>query len=124
MRIVSGGSAQLSVTDMRRAARHSVDHPVLAEHRVLGDVHLRIVNVSANGFMTDESTDADPLAARLGRGERVLIRLPEVGRIEAHVIWAKEGRIGFQFERILRPDNFATMIADMQPRGARVRRRA
>lgn len=103
------GGAQLSVTDLRQAARHPVDYPVLAEHRRIGDIHIRITNVSANGFMVDNDVS-------LGRGERVTLRLPEIGRIEAHVIWVSEGRAGFQFERILRPDAFASMVEQMQPR--------
>lgn len=109
------GGAQLSVTDLRRAARHPVDYPVLAEHRRLGDVHLRIINLSANGFMIQGESP-------LGRGERVLIRLPVIGRIEAHVIWVADGRAGFQFERIVRPDLFNQLVDEMQPR-ARGRRR-
>ena len=46
-----GVGAQLSVTDLRRATRHPVDHLVIGEHRVLGDVHLHIMNLSAHGFM-------------------------------------------------------------------------
>lgn len=103
------GGAQLSVTDLRQAARHPVDFPVLAEHRRLGDIHMRITNVSANGFMVEGELP-------IGRGERVMLRLPEIGRIEAHVIWVTDGRAGLQFERILRPDAFASMIDHMQPR--------
>lgn len=103
------GGAQLSVTDLRQAARHPVDYPVLAEHRRIGDVHMQITNISANGFMIDGEVP-------LGRGERVTLRLPEIGRIEAHVIWVAEGRAGFQFERILRPDAFVAMVGEMQPR--------
>lgn len=103
-----GAGAQLTVTDMRRAARHPVDHKVIGEHRRLGDVHLHIVNVSAHGFMVDGELG-------LGRGERVTIRLPEVGRIEAHLIWANEGRAGFQFERIIRLEDFVRMIEALQP---------
>ena len=51
----------------------------------------------------------------LSRGERVVIRLPEVGLIEAHLIWAAEGRAGFQFERIIRFDDFMRMIDAVQP---------
>ena len=51
----------------------------------------------------------------LSRGERVTIRLPEVGRIEAHLIWATEGRSGFQFERIIRLDDFVRIIEALQP---------
>ncbi len=103
-----GAGAQLSVTDKRRAARHPVDHPVIGEHRDLGDVHLHISNLSAQGFM---------VSGRLpfGRGERVIIRLPVIGRIEAHVIWQTEDRAGFQFERIIRIDDFSMLIDEIQP---------
>ncbi len=103
-----GAGAQLSVTDLRRAARHPVDYKVIGEHRRLGDVHLHVVNVSAHGFMVEGDLD-------LTRGERVIIRLPELGRIEAHLIWVAEGRAGFQFERIVRLEDFMRMIDALQP---------
>ena len=84
--------AQLSVTDQRRMARHPVDHPVIAEHFGKGDVRLHIANISANGFMIDN-------AEAIGRGERVIVRLPVIGRIEAYCIWVRDNRAGFQFER-------------------------
>lgn len=101
--------AQLSVPEMRRAARHPVDHTVIGEHRSEGDVHLHIVNLSDHGFMAQG--DLPDLA----RGERVSIRLPVVGRIEAHLIWTTGDRAGFQFERILRSADFLKMIDTMQP---------
>ena len=103
-----GAGAQLTVTDLRRAARHPVDYNVIGEHRRLGDVHLHVVNVSAHGFMVEGDLE-------LTRGERVIIRLPELGRIEAHLIWVAEGRAGFQFERIVRLEDFMRMIDALQP---------
>ena len=103
-----GAGAQLTVTDLRRAARHPVAYKVIGEHRRLGDVHLHVVNVSAHGFMVEGDLD-------LTRGERVIIRLPELGRIEAHLIWVAEGRAGFQFERIVRLEDFMKMIDALQP---------
>ncbi len=100
--------AQLSVTDLRRATRHPVDHQVIGEHRLLGDVHLHIINLSAHGFMIEGATD-------LGKGERVTIRLPGIGRIEAHLIWSAENRAGFQFERIIRLEDFVRLIDAVQP---------
>lgn len=100
--------AQLSVTDLRRAARHPVEYRVIGEHRVLGDVMMYIVNISANGFMHQGDL-------AMNRGERVTIRLPEVGRIEAFMIWGNGDRAGFQFERILRLDDFMKMIDALQP---------
>ena len=51
----------------------------------------------------------------MARGERVTIRLPQIGRIEAHMIWSTEDRAGFQFERILRLDDFMALIDLLQP---------
>jgi transposase len=100
--------AQLTVTDKRRAARHPVEHKVIAEHRQLGDLHLHIVNLSAQGFMSQGDLP-------LERGERLVMRLPVIGRIEAHLIWAHEGRAGFQFERIIRIDDFLKLVDTVQP---------
>jgi hypothetical protein len=102
-----GAGAQLSVTDLRRATRHPVNHRVIGEHRQLGDVHLEVINLSAHGFMATE-------APGLTRGERIIVRLPVVGRIEAHLIWTTEGKAGFQFERIIRLDDFMKIIEELQ----------
>ena len=107
--------AQLSVTDQRRATRHPVDFPVIGEHRARGDVQLHVCNLSAHGFMVDSSPE-------MARGDRVIIRLPQIGRIEAYCIWTADERAGFQFERIIRVDDFDTMIEAMQP-NPRLRRR-
>lgn len=103
-----GAGAQLSVTDLRRSTRHPVDFRVIGEHRQLGDVQLHIVNLSAHGFMVQGELG-------LGRGERLNIRLPEIGRIEAHLIWASGERSGFQFERIIRANEFIALIDTLQP---------
>ena len=100
--------AQLSVTDLRRAARHPVDYPVIAEHHDRGDVPMHISNISAHGFMIDDNSVSQ-------RGDRVIVRLPVVGRIEAYVIWTRDERAGLQFERIIRLDDFMTMIDTLQP---------
>lgn len=107
--------AQLSITEQRSASRHSVDFPVIGEHRRLGDIHVHIVNISAHGFMMSGTLP-------LERGERITIRLPIVGRIEAHIIWVTEGRAGFQFERLIRLDEFPKLINAIQP-NARLRAR-
>lgn len=109
------GGAQLSVTDMRRSTRHPVDYSVIAEHLQHGDLTLRISNISAHGFMTDK-------VEGVARGHRMIIRLPGVGRIEAYCIWITDDRAGFQFERIIRLDDFEAMISEMQPNPALRRR--
>lgn len=100
---------------MRRAARHPVDFPVIVEHFTKGDLNLHVANLSAHGFMVDD-------APELSRGDRVIIRLPVVGRIEAYVIWTRDQRAGFQFERIIRLDDFVAVIDTLQP-NPRLRRK-
>ena len=107
--------AQLSVTDQRRATRHPVDFPVIAEHRLRGDLPLHVSNISAHGFMIDA-------APELSRGDRVIVRLPAIGRIEAYCIWVADDRAGCQFDRIIRLDDFEAMIEALQP-NPRLRRR-
>ena len=103
-----GAGAQLSVTDQRRMARQPVDHPIIAEHYGKGDVRMHIANLSANGFMIDD-------AREIARGDRVVVRLPVIGRIEAYCIWSRDNRAGFQFERIIRVDDFLALIDTLQP---------
>ncbi|MEE4539456.1 MAG: PilZ domain-containing protein [Erythrobacter sp.] len=107
--------ANLSVTDLRRAARHPVDFPVIVEHFKRGDIDMHVCNISAHGFMVDD-------AEGLNRGDRVIIRLPIVGRIEAYVMWTRDRRAGLQFERIIRLDDFVLVIDELQP-NPRLRRK-
>lgn len=102
------GGAQLSVTDLRRSTRHHVNLPIIGEHRERGDIMLQLANISTTGFM---ATGIEGL----GRGERVTIRLPQIGRIEAFLVWVDNDRAGFQFERIVRMDDFAKMIKGLRP---------
>src|SRR5690606_41433824 len=106
------GGAQLSVPDMRRSTRHPVDFPVIGEHRVRGDVKLHICNVSAHGFMIDAAEEG---TSGLARGDRVIARLPVIGRIEAYCIWTTDDRAGFQFEGSIRPDAVMTTIHERPP---------
>ncbi len=100
--------ANLSVVDQRRAARHAVNHPTIAEHRLLGDIKTHIVNISDNGFMTEGDMP-------ISKGERITVRLPILGQIEAHMIWAVGGRCGFQFERVIRLNEFLDMVEVLNP---------
>lgn len=102
------GGAQLSVTDLRSSSRHPVDLPMIGEHRRLGDITLNVINISTTGFMVRGEVG-------LGRGERITIRLNQIGRIEAFLVWIEGERAGFQFERIIRLDEFMRMIKAMQP---------
>ncbi len=100
--------AQLSVTDQRLTNRHPVDLPLIGEHRRLGDVMLHVINLSTTGFMVRGDV-------ALQRGERITIRLNHIGWIEAFLVWSDANRSGFQFERILRGDDFLMMVKTLQP---------
>ena len=71
-------------------------------------MRMHIANISANGFMIDDAQD-------VARGDRVVVRLPVIGRIEAYCIWSRDNRAGFQFERIIRVDDFLSLIDTLQP---------
>ena len=47
-----------------------------------------------------------------------MIRLPHVGRIEAHLVWTLNERAGFQFERIIRADDFVVMVEALDGRNS------
>jgi hypothetical protein len=89
--------------DLRRAARHRASHKAIAESRQRGDQHIHIANISAHGFMIDNNSAFE-------HGDRIELRLPIVGRIEAHLIWTVEERAGFQFERVIRLPDFIALI--------------
>jgi hypothetical protein len=95
--------------DLRRAARHRASHDVLAESKRHGEQRMHIANISAHGFMIDDNKIFE-------HGDRIELRLPVVGRIEAHLIWAVEGRAGFQFERVIRLPDFMALIDQVGPK--------
>jgi len=95
--------------DLRRAARHRANFDALADSKRHGEQKVHIANVSAHGFMIDNNSVFEP-------GDRIEIRLPVIGRIEAHMIWAIEERAGFQFERVIRLPDFMALIEVVSPR--------
>ncbi|MEO6092317.1 MAG: PilZ domain-containing protein [Novosphingobium sp.] len=106
--------ARGSATHRHRTVRQSVELPVIAEHRRLGDLPMRIVNISAEGFRGEGDFATDGASA-LGRGERIIVRLPVVGRIEACLVWSSAGRGGFHFERPIRAGDFAALLQKLRP---------
>lgn len=102
-------AAPTSDMDLRRAARHRADHKAIAESKLHGDQTIHIVNVSAHGFMIDNNPGYE-------RGDRVELRLPVIGRIEALIIWTVEYRAGFQFERVVRLPDFLSLLDHISPK--------
>ena len=89
--------------DPRRATRFPVDFSTICESRKDGEFKVKMTNVSAHGCQLVHETE-------LNKGDRVVVRLPVAGRIEAFLIWSHNGRSGFEFERVIRPDEFMEMI--------------
>ncbi|KHL26771.1 hypothetical protein PK98_05510 [Croceibacterium mercuriale] len=101
--------AHLSVTEQRTAMRHRVDCMIRVEHLNRGcEIDLRLRNLSANGVLIDPAPD-------LLRGDRLILRLPALGRIEAYCLWTVDTRAGCQFERVLRPAEFDAILAQARP---------
>ena len=98
-----------SDAELRIKARHRANQKVIAENRQHGEKTIHIVNVSANGFMIDGNPGYQ-------RRERVELRLPVIGWIEALVTWTVEQRVGLQFERVLRLPDFLALLDMIGPK--------
>lgn len=94
------------VPDMRRATRFPVDFKTICETRKDGEVSANISNVSAHGCQIVHDV-------ALNKGDRVIVRLPVAGRIEAFLVWTHGGRSGFEFERVIRESDFMAMLDKM-----------
>lgn len=93
----------LNSADQRRAARHRTDFNSMSESKKHGDLPVHIINISAHGFMIDNNV-------KLERGDRITIRLPEAGHVESLVLWAVDNRAGLQFERVIRVNEFLSLL--------------
>lgn len=89
--------------ELRRATRFPVDFQTICETRKDGEFSVKLSNVSAHGcqFIHD---------VELNKGDRVIVRLPVAGRIEAFLVWSHSGRSGFEFERVIREPDFVAML--------------
>lgn len=89
--------------DPRRATRFTVDFETICEVNPDQEMHVRIANISANGMMLVDPID-------MAKGDRIIVRLPVAGRIEAYLVWSHQGRHGFKFERVIREPDFVAML--------------
>lgn len=99
----------LSIPELRRSSRQSVDLHIIGEHLTHGDMKVHITNISMHGFMLSGASEGT-----IAFGDRMIVRLPVIGRIEAYCMWLTADRAGFQFERVIRPDDFAEFIKQSQ----------
>lgn len=89
--------------DPRRATRFAVDFETICEIQPHQEIPIRISNISAHGIMVAEELEME-------KGDRVTVRLPVAGRIEAFLVWSHQGRCGFEFERVIREPDFVAML--------------
>ena len=95
-------SSQTS-SDSRRATRFPVDFETICDLPSDEEISVLISNISAHGMMVAEALDMD-------KGDRMTVRLPVAGRIEAYLVWSHQGRCGFEFERVIREPDFVAML--------------
>ena len=89
--------------DPRRATRFPVDFKTICEFQPHQEVEILITNISAHGIMLGDVLDME-------KGDRMTVRLPVAGRIEAYLVWSHQGRCGFEFERVIREPDFLAML--------------
>ncbi|WP_417594746.1 PilZ domain-containing protein [Parasphingorhabdus sp.] len=94
---------QQTSPDPRRATRFPVDFETICESHPDQEIRVKITNISAHGMMLGAVLD-------MAKGDRITVRLPVAGRIEAYLVWAHEGRCGFEFERVIREPDFVAML--------------
>jgi len=95
-----------TTTDLRRATRFPVDFETICEVHPDQEIRVRIANVSAHGMMLVYPID-------MAKGDRLIVRLPVAGRIEAFLVWSHQGRHGFEFERVIREPDFVAMLDEI-----------
>jgi PilZ domain-containing protein len=93
--------------DPRRATRFPVDFETVCEIQPDQEMQIHIANISAHGMML-----TDPI--EMEKGDRITVRLPVTGRIEAYLMWSHQGRHGFEFERVIRQPDFVRMLDKMK----------
>ena len=88
--------ADYGVEPRRREPRLGITAEISLRQLGHTAVEARLVNISSRGFMVESE-------AMITAGARVWLTLPGVGRVNALVIWARNGRMGGEFAEPLDP---------------------
>lgn len=59
-------------------------------------IEARLLNISSHGFMAETPADLRP-------GARIWVTLPGQARVNARLVWARDGRIGGEFAEAIDP---------------------
>lgn len=82
--------------DARREARVPVLAPIPFRELGQGAAQAKLINLSSRGFMAETETLISP-------GTRVWLTLPGRPRVNALVIWSRDGRVGGEFAEAIDP---------------------
>ncbi len=84
------------VEPRRREPRTEVEAEIPLRQLGQTAVDARLINISSRGFMAE--TDG-----LIKSGSRIWLTLPGPGRVNAIVIWARNGRVGGEFAQSIDP---------------------
>jgi hypothetical protein len=82
--------------DSRRELRVPVLAPIPLRELGQGAVQAKLINLSSRGFMAETETLISP-------GSRVWLTLPGQPRVNALVVWSRNGRLGGEFAEAIDP---------------------
>ena len=97
-----------SKTDFRRDDRFQVNYYATGEHGRLGQLILKIVDLSSTGVMIDGK-------AGIERGDKILLRLSDATNVEALCIWTWHQHAGLQFDQAISSSELMSAIDDNIP---------
>ena len=89
-------SADAGVEPRRRELRIGISAAISLRQLGHTAVAARFVNISSRGFMVETK-------AIIVAGSRIWLTLPGVGRVNALVVWARDGRLGGEFAEPVDP---------------------
>ncbi len=89
-------AADLGAEPRRREPRVPIEADVGMRELGHEAVGARLINLSSRGFMAET-------AALISPGARVWLTLPGLARMNALVVWARDGRIGGEFAQAVDP---------------------
>ena len=93
--------------DFRRDNRFQVNYYATGEHRRLGKLILKIVDLSSTGVMIDGKAGID-------RGDRILLRLPAATDVETLCLWTWYQKAGLQFDQPISSSELTSNIDVMR----------
>ena len=98
--------AAMAVTESRGEHRDEVHHRTRAIGADGRGHTLLLVNISARGLMAR-------CEAPFAVGDRIQVRMPVVGPVDAEVRWALGGRIGCQLDATIPLASYYAVLAEM-----------